>query len=101
MFRVLNAIVRNKDHFEAKEEPDVEFGKVYLETNVLRNAKLYCRDPACSSANAQILVYSVYFVFVPEFAVYTRILPSILPYPCLFLSKNIVFCVRNSLPLHG
>ena len=39
VFRVLNAIVRNKDHFEAKEEPDVELGQVHLETNVLKNSK--------------------------------------------------------------
>ena len=39
VFRVVNAIYRNKDRFEAEEEPDVELGQVYLETNVLKNSK--------------------------------------------------------------
>ena len=37
VFRVVNAIVRNKDHFDAKEEPDVELCQVYLETNRPKN----------------------------------------------------------------
>ena len=34
VFRVVNAIVRNKDHFDVEEEPDVELCQVYLETNL-------------------------------------------------------------------
>ena len=40
-FRVVNAIVRNKDHLEAKKEPDVELCQVYLETNLPQISRVF------------------------------------------------------------
>ena len=40
VFRLVNAIVRNKDGFEAEEEPHVELGQVHLETNVLKKLQV-------------------------------------------------------------